>query len=71
MSGVDLDGYRLRKGASDSVRDWVREMGGEVPEEVDTIVAGISVQGGTPLTVAENDRVLGVVVDRYRRATKP
>ncbi|HEY5860343.1 MAG TPA: potassium-transporting ATPase subunit KdpB, partial [Actinomycetota bacterium] len=61
MSGVDLDGRRLRKGASDSVRSWVQDQGGTVSEEVDTIVAGIAVQGGTPLTVAENDRVLGVI----------
>ena len=61
MSGVDLDGHSLRKGAADSVRDWVHEQGGEVPEEVDTIVAGIAVQGGTPLTVARDDRVLGVI----------
>ncbi len=61
MSGVDLDGRRLRKGAADSIRRWVEEQGGSVSEEVDTIVAGISVQGGTPLTVAEDDRVLGVV----------
>jgi K+-transporting ATPase ATPase B chain len=61
MSGVDLDGRSLRKGAADSIRRWVEEQGGSVSEEVDTIVAGISVQGGTPLTVAENDRVLGVV----------
>ncbi|MGZ8602054.1 MAG: potassium-transporting ATPase subunit KdpB, partial [Actinomycetota bacterium] len=61
MSGVDLDGRRLRKGAADSIRSWVEEQGGSVSEEVDTIVAGISVQGGTPLTVAEDARVLGVV----------
>ena len=61
MSGVDLDGHSLRKGAADSVRDWVHEQGGEVPEEVDTIVAGIAVQGGTPLTVARDDQVLGVI----------
>ena len=61
MSGVDVDGRQLRKGAADSIRRWVEEQGGSVTEEVDTIVAGISVQGGTPLTVAENDRVLGVV----------
>jgi K+-transporting ATPase ATPase B chain len=61
MSGVDLDGRRLRKGAADSIRAWVEEQGGSVAEEVDTIVAGISVQGGTPLTVAEDDRVLGVI----------
>jgi K+-transporting ATPase ATPase B chain len=61
MSGVDLDGRSLRKGAADSIRRWVEEQGGTVSEEVDTIVAGISVQGGTPLTVAEDDQVLGVV----------
>ncbi|MGZ8582656.1 MAG: potassium-transporting ATPase subunit KdpB [Actinomycetota bacterium] len=61
MSGVDLDGRRLRKGAADSIRRWVEDQGGSVSEEVDTIVAGISVQGGTPLTVAEDGRVLGVV----------
>jgi K+-transporting ATPase ATPase B chain len=61
MSGVDLDGRSLRKGAADAIARWVRERGGEVPEEVDTIVAGISVQGGTPLTVAEDRKVLGVV----------
>jgi len=61
MSGVDLDGRSLRKGAADSIRHWVEEQGGTVSEEIDTIVAGISVQGGTPLTVAEDDQVLGVV----------
>jgi potassium-transporting ATPase ATP-binding subunit len=61
MSGVDLDGHALRKGAADSVKRWVESEGGEVSEEVDTIVAGIAVQGGTPLTVAENERVLGVI----------
>ena len=61
MSGADVGGRSLRKGAADSVSRWVREQGGEVQEEIDTIVAGISVQGGTPLTVAENRRALGVI----------
>jgi len=61
MSGLNLDGRELRKGAADSVRKWVEERGGDVAEEVDTIVAGIAVQGGTPLTVAEDRRVLGVI----------
>ena len=61
MSGLNVDGRELRKGAADSVRRWVEERGGEVSEEVDTIVAGIAVQGGTPLTVAEDRRVLGVI----------
>jgi K+-transporting ATPase ATPase B chain len=58
---VNVDGRQLRKGAADSIRRWVEEQGGEVPEEIDTIVAGISVQGGTPLTVAEGARALGVI----------
>ena len=61
MSGVDMDGHRLRKGAADSVRRWVEEGGGSVSEEVETIIAGIAVQGGTPLTVADERRVLGVI----------
>ena len=61
MSGLNVDGRELRKGAADSVRRWVEERGGAVSEEVDTIVAGIAVQGGTPLTVAEDRRVLGVI----------
>jgi potassium-transporting ATPase ATP-binding subunit len=61
MSGLNVDGRELRKGAADSVRSWVEERGGAVSEEVDTIVAGIAVQGGTPLTVAEDRRVLGVI----------
>ena len=61
MSGLNIEGRELRKGAADSVRKWVEERGGAVSEEVDTIVAGIAVQGGTPLTVAEDRRVLGVI----------
>ena len=61
MSGVDVGGRHLRKGAADSVRAWVEEQGGAVSEEIDTIVAGIAVQGGTPLTVAEDNRILGVI----------
>ena len=61
MSGLNVEGRELRKGAADSVRRWVEERGGSVSEEVDTIVAGIAVQGGTPLTVAEDQRVLGVI----------
>jgi K+-transporting ATPase ATPase B chain len=61
MSGLNVDGRELRKGAADSVKTWVEERGGAVSEEVDTIVAGIAVQGGTPLTVAEDRRVLGVI----------
>ncbi len=67
MSGVDLDGTGIRKGASDAVRRWVTEQGGTVPEAMDTIAQGVAVDGGTPLVVAERDgraamtRVLGVI----------
>jgi K+-transporting ATPase ATPase B chain len=61
MSGVDFDGNAIRKGAADSVRHWVVEQGGAVPDELDTIVDGIATQGGTPLVVANGTRVLGVI----------
>jgi K+-transporting ATPase ATPase B chain len=61
MSGVDFDGNSIRKGAADSVRRWVEGQGGHVPDELETIVDGIATQGGTPLTVAEGQRVLGVI----------
>jgi len=61
MSGIDMEGHQLRKGAADSVRAWVEEQGGTVPHEVDTIVDGIAVQGGTPLTVARDRQVMGVI----------
>ena len=65
MSGVDLstpDGVRrIRKGAAAAVSAWVRENGGTVPDETGAIVDGISAAGGTPLLVAEDDRVLGVI----------
>jgi K+-transporting ATPase ATPase B chain len=61
MSGVDFDGTSIRKGAADSVRRWVRELGGNVPDELETIVDGIATQGGTPLVVADGARVLGVI----------
>jgi K+-transporting ATPase ATPase B chain len=61
MSGVDFDGHSIRKGAADSVRRWVQEQGGPVPDELETIVDGIATQGGTPLVVANGPNVLGVI----------
>jgi K+-transporting ATPase ATPase B chain len=61
MSGVDFEGNSIRKGAADSVRRWVQEQGGTVPDELETIVDGIATQGGTPLVVANGTRVLGVI----------
>ncbi|OLF17206.1 potassium-transporting ATPase subunit B [Actinophytocola xanthii] len=53
MSGVDLAGRAVRKGAASAVRAWVSERGGRVPDEVDAVVSRISADGGTPLVVAE------------------
>lgn len=65
MSGVDVDGRRVRKGAAGSVAAWVRERGGTVADDADTATARISEAGGTPLLVAVEDdrgaRVLGVI----------
>jgi potassium-transporting ATPase ATP-binding subunit len=62
MSGVDFAGRQIRKGAADSVRAWVISQGGTYPEEVAAVVDRISRDGGTPLVVAENKRVLGVIL---------
>ncbi|MFF8594426.1 potassium-transporting ATPase subunit KdpB [Streptomyces sp. NPDC015220] len=65
MSGVDLDGRRIRKGATASVVAWVEERGGTVAGDAEAIAARVSEAGGTPLLVAVDDergaRVLGVV----------
>jgi K+-transporting ATPase ATPase B chain len=61
MSGVDLDGRSVRKGAADAVRRWVGERGGTVPEALAPLVESVAVSGGTPLVVAEGTDVLGVI----------
>jgi K+-transporting ATPase ATPase B chain len=61
MSGVDLDGRRIRKGAADAIEAWVRGQGGAFPPGVQGVVEGVARQGATPLVVAEGPRVLGVV----------
>jgi K+-transporting ATPase ATPase B chain len=61
MSGVDLDGRSIRKGAAESVKRWVEEQGGVYPMEVEKSVEAASRAGRTPLVVAEGAKVLGVV----------
>ncbi|MHA3019770.1 potassium-transporting ATPase subunit KdpB [Mycobacterium sp. BMJ-28] len=65
MSGVDVDGVLLRKGAANSVAEWVRSHGGTVPTALDDIVAEVSGSGGTPLVVGRivdsKPDVLGVI----------
>jgi len=61
MSGVDVDGHSIRKGAVDSVISYVKQQGQEVPRELQQETERISKLGGTPLAVARDGRVLGVV----------
>jgi K+-transporting ATPase ATPase B chain len=61
MSGVDLDGRRIRKGAADAIARFVAEQGATVPPEVRRTVEEVAQQGATPLVVTDGGRVLGVV----------
>ena len=62
MSGVDLtDGRRVRKGAADAIDCFVRSNGGALADDVRGTVSTIAAAGGTPLVVAEDARVLGVI----------
>jgi potassium-transporting ATPase ATP-binding subunit len=61
MSGVDLDGRKLRKGATDAIARFVKEKGGIVPQGLLETADQIARTGGTPLAVADGERVLGVV----------
>ncbi len=62
MSGVDLpNGTKIRKGAAEAIEQYVKEMGGQVPSDLHEEVNKISSLGGTPLTVCENNRILGVI----------
>ena len=61
MSGVDMEGRQIRKGAADSIKRYVEAMGGEFPQAVQTAVEDVARQGATPLVVADNKQVLGVI----------
>jgi K+-transporting ATPase ATPase B chain len=61
MSGCDLDGRVIRKGAAEAIIAHVEALGGNVSSHIEGIVHGISDTGGTPLVVSEGNRVLGVV----------
>jgi K+-transporting ATPase ATPase B chain len=61
LSGVDLDGRRIRKGADDTMFAFVEANGGKVPERIRNDVDAIATSGGTPLVVAEGGRALGVI----------
>jgi len=61
MSGADLGGQRIRKGAVDSVVEWVQSNGGSIPRELEVLALSVSENGGTPLVVARDASVLGVI----------
>lgn len=61
MSGINFSGSEIRKGAADTIKDYVIERGGDYPEECNTIVNRVAALGGTPLVVAKDERVLGVI----------
>lgn len=60
-SGINYDGNQVRKGAADSIRKWVEKAGNAFPDDALENVKAISGNGGTPLVVAENNQVMGVV----------
>ncbi len=65
MSGVDIKKggkeIRIRKGAAESIKSYVCEIGGECPTEIDKIVEDVASEGSTPLVVCEGDKILGVI----------
>jgi K+-transporting ATPase ATPase B chain len=61
MSGVDLDGRRIRKGAAEAIEAHVKELGSVVPADVRVIVDRVAKEGATPLVVVDGARVLGVI----------
>lgn len=61
MSGVDFDGNEIRKGAADAIQTYVTHAGGLYSEECDGVVKAIASKGGTPLVVAKNHKILGVI----------
>jgi len=61
MSGVDMNGRQLRKGATDAIIQFVQEHGGNVPSKLKQLSEQISRNGGTPLAVADGSKVLGLI----------
>lgn len=61
MSGVNIDGRMLRKGASGAIANFIKEAGGTLPEAFEEVSERIARRGGTPLAVADGPRALGVI----------
>jgi K+-transporting ATPase ATPase B chain len=63
MSGINLpNGSKIRKGASDAIAKLVQEQNGRIPAELDPLVQSVASKGATPLVVAEDSRIVGIVV---------
>ncbi len=61
MSGADLDGRQIRKGAGDAIIEFVKAEGGRPPTELEPVLERIGREGGTPLAVARDSQVVGVI----------
>lgn len=61
MSGANLPGRQIRKGSEQAIQEYVTQMGGVIPNSIQQIVEKIARQGGTPLVVADNTKILGVI----------
>ncbi|QTC00271.1 potassium-transporting ATPase subunit KdpB [Alcaligenes sp. SORT26] len=61
MSGIDIEGRQIRKGAANTMRSHIESQGGVFPRELDTLVNEVARRGSTPLVVTEGNKVLGVV----------
>lgn len=61
MSGINIGDLQIRKGAAKAVIQWVQEQGGEIPPDLEPKVEAIAKAGGTPLVVAENKRIIGII----------
>ncbi|WP_028044347.1 potassium-transporting ATPase subunit KdpB [Candidatus Stoquefichus massiliensis] len=61
MSGVNYAGHEIRKGAADSIKDYVEKQGGVYSHDCERVVSEIAHQGGTPLVVARDHKILGVI----------
>lgn len=61
MSGTDIDGRHIRKGAFDAIIKWVEAQGGKLPNNLDQQVAEVARRGSTPLLVADSGQLLGII----------
>ncbi|MEG2625320.1 MAG: potassium-transporting ATPase subunit KdpB [Christensenella sp.] len=61
MSGINFDGGEIRKGAAEAVKDYVVCHGGKYPKNCEALVQQVAEKGGTPLVVAKNDKIMGVI----------